>query len=122
MARIADDNQYLTGSWGRIEFAVRQNGSMPARDFITGLHWKERIKLLALLQRMADTGKIWNKQQFKQVEGKIFEFKSNQLRVLCFQHSNSWVLTHGFRKKRDKLPRKEKETAKEIMTEHLGWR
>lgn len=93
---------------------------MPARDFIESLKDKERAKLSVLFERMADAGRIWNREQFKKVEGDIFEFKRFQIRVGCFQEGSTWFLTHGFRKKRDKWQKRELERANRIRNEHLA--
>jgi len=119
MARIVDNNLILKRSWGEIRYAVRSNGNMPAKRYIENLSHKERIRLENLLEKMAEIGEINNIEKFRKLEDNIYEFKSNQHRTPCFQVSNSWVLTHGFIKKRGKTPRKEIKRAKEIMEEHL---
>ena len=121
MARMADDYLVLQREWGSIILGVRLTGSMPALKFLEKLSVKERLRLEALLERMAREGKISNEQKFKQHDGKIYEFKSDQNRVLCFQSGNSWVLTHGFVKKSGKTRPEEIKKAKTIMKEHLAW-
>jgi hypothetical protein len=68
---------------------------------------------------MAKHGQIKNEQKFRHLEGKIWEFKSDQNRVLCFQDGNCWILTNGFQKKQDKTRRKEIKRANDIRAEHL---
>lgn len=119
MARTADNNMVLVREWGSIEYAVRSSGKMPAREFIEGLDIRERIKLETLLERMAKCGEIRNKEKFRHLVGKIYEFKSDNNRVLCFQSRKSWVLTNGFKKEKDKTPRREISRAKNIMIEYL---
>lgn len=92
---------------------------MPAKDFIEGLDVSDQRKLDTLFRRLAETGKIFNKEQFKIVEGHIFEFKRYQVRVGCFQIKTRWLLTHGFIKKQDKWPKAELTRANRIRTEHL---
>jgi phage-related protein len=81
---------------------------------------RDKAKLGALFQRMADSGRIHNVQKFKKVEGMVFEFKSFQIRIGCFQERREWFLTHGFMKKQDKWPRRELERAQTIRDEHLA--
>jgi len=114
------DDLVQGGAWGSVRYAVDAKGSMPARDFIESLKDKERAKLSVLFERMADAGRIWNREQFKKVEGDIFEFKRFQIRVGCFQEGSTWFLTHGFRKKRDKWQKRELERANRIRNEHLA--
>lgn len=111
---VVDDGPERT-----IEYAIAVNGAKPAKEFIRGLNDAEQRKLDVLFQRMADTGRIFNKEQFKQVEGKIYEFKRHQVRIGCFQMGRRWLLTHGFRKKSKKWPRSEIERAQRIMNEHI---
>jgi phage-related protein len=119
MARMPDDNLVLSRQWGSIRYAVRRNGNVPAKEFIESLDVKPRIKLETLLRRMAEHGQVKNEQKFRHLVGKIWEFKSDQNRVLCFLHGKSWILTHGFIKKQDKTPPKEIARAEDIMGEHL---
>jgi len=85
MARTADDNIVLIRDWGTIEYAVRSSGKMPARKFIEGMDIRERIRLETLLELMAENGRIQNIQKFRHLKGKIYEFKSDKNRTLCFQ-------------------------------------
>jgi hypothetical protein len=119
MSREADRPIVVRGSLRTIEYAVCANGTMPAKSFIEGLDESELRRLDTLFRRMADTGKIHNSQQFKQVEGRIYEFKRYQTRLGCFQVGDRWRLTHGFIKKSDKWPRREIERATRIRQEDL---
>ena len=92
---------------------------MLADEFIRDLDLGDQRKLRVLFERMAEHGRIFNSEKFKKVEGHIFEFKSFQIRVGCFQLSNTWFLTHGFRKKQDKWPKAQITRAKRIRSEHM---
>ena len=96
------------GSSFRIECLVRPDRSCPAGDFIDGLESSDRKKFDVLFEMMGEHGHIRNKEKFKKVEGSdgIFEFKSYQLRLLCFfAPGRRVILLDGVRKKRDKLNR-----------------
>jgi len=70
-----------------IEFAIRSNGTMPAKDFYDNeLSEQEGTKLRPPITRLADDGRVDNKERFKKVEGteELFEFKSHQVRILGF--------------------------------------
>jgi len=122
MGRSSENIIVARGNWGTIVCAVRLNCSIPAEKFLKKLK-RERnsdfIKLMVLLERMAFVGKIVGIGRFKHLDEKIYEFKRGQVRMACFQIGNSWVLTHGFIKKRRQWPRKEIERAQKIMREHL---
>lgn len=119
MSKDADSTIVVRGNLRTIEYAIRANGSMPAKEFIEGLSVPDQAKILVLFRRMADKGDVPNREQFKLVEGKIFEFKKQQIRVFCFRKGDRWLLTNGYKKKRDKLDRSEIDRAQRIMQEHL---
>ncbi len=86
----------------------------------------EQTKILRIINRYADFGKISNKQLFHKVEGDIWEFKNFQVRILMYHSENRIiVLTHGFKKKKDKIPPKEIVRSNNIMEEYErvkgGW-
>jgi hypothetical protein len=74
-------------------------------------------KLGSLFHQMAQTGRINNRERFKKVEGRIWEFKCFQHRMACYQDGRFWVLTNGFIKKEDKWPKSELRRAMEIAAE-----
>jgi phage-related protein len=103
-----------------IEAFISDQGGALALKFLETLSEKEQVQLAALFQRLADTGKIWNEQKFKHLEGtdSIFEFKANENRVLCFFFVGKRViLTHGFKKKQAKTPKGEIEQAESLKKE-----
>ncbi|NLG44769.1 MAG: hypothetical protein GX547_16125 [Phycisphaerae bacterium] len=119
MSSGTDSPIVVRGIARTIEYAVCLDGSMPAKDFVEALDDSDQRKLDTLFRRLADTGKIFNREQFKLVEGEIFEFKRYQVRVGCFQIGSRWLLTHGFVKKQDRWPKAELTRANRIREEHL---
>ena len=119
MVRRAEKRLAEEGAWGTVEYVVRRNGDALAEKFIDSLSEEERAKVGALLERMAVSGLIANRQKFKKVEGHIFEFKCFQIRIGCFQVQRSWLLTHAFVKKKDNWPKSELKRANEIRDEYL---
>lgn len=77
-------------------------------------------RLVALFRRVAEHGDAPNPEQFKHVQGKLFEFKKHQIRVFCFRHGDSWILTNGYKKKEDRLRPAKIRQAERIMGEHLA--
>lgn len=115
------------GKWGTVEWAVDARGSMPAREFyLDVLDDKDKAKILALFQRLAERGEIPNREKFRQLgkkagpEGRgLWEFKSFQIRFLGdFRPGKRFMVAHGLRKKRDDLPRADIDKAIRILAEH----
>lgn len=107
----------------RIEFYVSESGASPAEDWLESQGESRQQKFAALFAWMADQGKIWNERKFKHLEGsnQIFEFKSDEGRVLCFfMIGRRLILTHGFTKKGDKIPKGEIERAEMIKKDFLA--
>ena len=119
MSKDADNPIVVSGSFRTIEYAIAANGSMPAREFVENLSVAEKAKIAQLFRKMADLGKLPNREQFKSVRGGICEFKKHQIRVFCFRKDDRWILTNGYKKKRNKLARAEVDRAERIMREHL---
>ncbi len=94
------------------------------RDFIEGLAIADKKKVVALLKRTGDHGLPVNEEKFKKLQGyDLWEFKSYQVRLMCFLYGDDIViLTHGFRKQRNKTPRTEIERALRIKKEYLEGR
>lgn len=80
----------------------------------------QRIQLLKLVKLMGDIGKIGSKTKFRNEGDKIYAFKPNPNRFLCFFTKGSKIIiTNGFTKKADKLPRNEKDRALNYMVDYL---
>lgn len=108
-----------------VDFASDAKGHQAARSFFTNdLTLDQQAKMAALFQRLADFGKIHNREKFKKLvdSHNIYEFKHNQIRIGCFQCGKVWFLTHGFIKKKDDWPPAEVTRAERIRTEHLAKR
>ncbi len=116
------------GAWGTVEFAVRLNDSMPAREFLDELG-EDAAVFLALFVEMAAAGRTNSPNRFSKELGRINGFKAQiknrQIRFPCFQKGNRWILTHGFykpgaQKGKGRWPKKEFDRAATIMHEHLS--
>ena len=71
-----------------------------------GLESSDRQKLDVLFEYLGNHGRLSNREKFKKVENSagIWEFKSFQIRILCFFAPGKRVmLALGVIKKRDKL-------------------
>jgi hypothetical protein len=96
---------------------------MPSKDFYDNdLSEQDRAKLKPPFSRLADDGYVANKERFKKVEGtkELWEFKLHQVRMPGFYlPGGRFLLTHGLRKKQDRLPKSEIAIAETIRAEHI---
>lgn len=106
------------GALFTVAFAVCRDGSVPALDFYNGLGEGDQAKMNTLFRYLGDHGRIANREKFKKVEEELWEFKSHQIRMPCaFSEDRTVVISHGFRKKGDKIPREHINRAKRILQE-----
>lgn len=107
----------------RIEFATRSDGTQPARDSWQALSAEEQAPFRVLFQRICDHRVIHDREKFKQLEDKIYEFKCNarQLRIACFFGADQVIyLTNVFAKKENQASPREVQLAKQVRLEHLA--
>lgn len=110
------------GRCGSIVFAQVRNGTYPSQEFWDLLGPSEQAKFMAQFRAITDNPQLQlrNRQQFKPVEGELFEFKRNdlQMRIFTFRRGNSWYLVSGLTgKKEDDLPEGDVARAKTLMQE-----
>ena len=113
--------------WGSVVWAVDASGRSPALDYFNQLPNGDASKMQVLFNRLAEFGRINNKEQFKKLgdqrEHAIWEFKRNQVRFLGgFAPYGQFLIAHGLRKKRDKHRVEDLERAARILTEHSNWK
>ena len=95
-----------------IEWYWDPHGRIPALEFFEGLSEDRQDDLLLLLKRMGDLGRIFDKTKFRNEGDKIFAFKPQPDRYLCFfTTGRKLIITNAFVKKSDKLPPGEKDRA-----------
>lgn len=110
---------FITGKKLTVEWAKTRWGKMPALDFFESLTVADQAKVLALLRRFADTGRIINQQQFKKIESGLFEFKKFQIRLLGdYRPGQRFILALGLKKKKNRLNRTDLEKASNILFEN----
>jgi hypothetical protein len=108
------------GRFHTIELAITANGRCPGKKFLDGLSKEDREKILRVIKRLADAGKVVNREQFKKIEGEeFFEFKNFQIRMPCdFQGAGRLIITHGFMKKEAGIRPEEIDRMKRIRHEY----
>ena len=78
-------NLFTCGNRFRIEFVEQDNGRLSAWEAYRTLHKIEQAAVAVTLRKLAETGRVSNREKFKKVEGSpLFEVKEFQHRFLGF--------------------------------------
>ena len=113
---------FYKGKLFTVELAQQASGRSKIHAFLTKKLDKRRLsKIIVLIQKYADTGKIINNQQFKKLRGqtRLSEFKDFQVRVLMYHYGPGLiVLTHGFIKRTDNTPQNEIDRGERIAKDY----
>lgn len=101
----------------QVVFFEKENGDVPAEDFIKSLDIKMSAKIYRLLMMISENGPELREPYSKHLDDGIFELRakagSNITRVLYFFFvGRRIVITNGFIKKTQKIPQAEIEKAK----------
>lgn len=122
-----DDLIIVEGGQRTVEFAVRNDNSVPARDFIAQkLSKSTQLNLKHIFDHIAEfTERELTHEMFCQERKEIHAFRRKQqgrlIRIPCFQLGRTWYLTHGFVKPpKSKWDEQEFTLATEIMNEVLA--
>ncbi len=109
-----------SGSAYTIEWYFDEVEKSQALDYFQSMNTTEKIQLLKLFKRMGDAGEIRDKTKFRNEGEKIYAFKPQPDRYLCFFYQDSKVIvTNAFRKKQQKLPKNEHNKAVKIRAEYI---
>ena len=115
-------NEYIAyeGSSFTIEWYCDTRNRSPALEYYNSLDNDDRIKVLKLLKRMGDYGEIRDITKFMNEGDKIYAFKPQPDRFLCFFYQGDKIIvTNAFRKKQQKLPPREKKKAVKIRNDYI---
>jgi len=108
-----------------VDFYKTAHGKCPVEKFILSLNGKEQEKIIAAFDyiekhdhppahrfcKMVNTDNLWEVRV--KVSGNIFRF-------LCFFDGSALIIAaHGFKKKTQKTPRQDIETAEKRKQEHM---
>ncbi len=122
----ACDNIAARGQWGTVEWAgVPLNEVSQAQKFFSNLDETDKAKSLVLFKRLAEFGKIINREKFKQLGDKagkeasgLFQFKSHQIRFIGdFRPGGRFIVAWGVRKKKDQLDKSDIQSALLVLIE-----
>lgn len=109
----------------KVEYYSTRQGKVPVLEFRDSLDRSTQAKFLAKLKLLEVSGRKLPMPHAKYVGDGIFELRfvgvPGQVRVLYFFYDGSTaVLTNGFLKKTNKLPKNEKEIAVQRKNEYFG--
>ncbi len=102
-----------------IDFYEDEKGNTPVQDFILSLPAKEMAKATWIIDLLEKTGINLGQPYVKHIEGQLWELRPQQNRILYFLYDKIFVILHGFKKKTDKLPLREKEIAIKRMKDYI---
>ncbi len=112
---------FYQGKKFQIEFYYDENGELPAKEYFESSEYHVQIKLLALVKYMAENGKLFDITKFRQVDknNKIYEFKPKSERFFNFFYDGQKIIiTNAYRKKGQKVNKKELERAINIKKDY----
>lgn len=107
-----------------VEFYTKDNGEKPAKDFILGLDVKMRAKVLGIIHVLEEKRNQLREPYGKLLEDGIFEIRgkveTDITRVLYFSYyGRKIVMTNGFIKKTQEMPKQEIIPAKSYRKDYL---
>ena len=103
-----------------LEWYFDKTGKSASYEYFLGSTKEQRRKFLVLAKRMGDSGKIFDKTKFNYEGDGIYAFKPQPDRYLSFfTDGQKIIVTNGFTKKTDKLPKNEKNLAIKYRQDYL---
>ena len=110
--KLLDQYTAFEGTEFLIEWYFDAKGISGALNYFEALDENEQLKLLDLFRLIGNSGEIKNKTKFRYEGDKIYAFKPQPHRFLCFFFKGRKIIvTNAFHKKIDKLPMNEKDRA-----------
>ncbi|MCL2293956.1 MAG: type II toxin-antitoxin system RelE/ParE family toxin [Spirochaetes bacterium] len=103
-----------------IEWYFDKNGKSAVYEYFIEAPEDLQDKFLILAKKMGDFGKIFDIKKFRNEGDGIYAFKPQPDRYLSFfTDGKKIIVTNGFRKKTDKLPKNEKALALKYRQDYL---
>ncbi len=100
----------------QIEWYYDTKGKSQALEYYQSLPPVDRRKVLRLFQLIGEIGQIRDKTKFRNEGDKVYAFKPQPHRFLCFFFEGQKIIvSNAFVKKQQKLPKNEKDRALRIM-------
>ncbi|MFC1594120.1 type II toxin-antitoxin system RelE/ParE family toxin [Candidatus Omnitrophota bacterium] len=100
------------------------SGRSPVEIFINRLDFKTQRKFFVKIAWLQEYGPRLSAPHAKKVDDDIYEFRflseEGAIRILYFFYKNKIILLNGFKKKTNKIPKRDLETAKTRKEEFLN--
>ena len=108
-----------------IDYYKDTRGNEPVKEFLNSLSLSARVKMMRLIEFLAERGVLLKEPYTKQIRGKIRELrvkdKQGAVRVLYFTYTGKrFILLHGLIKKTDKTPEGDIEIAEKRMNDFIN--
>ncbi|MHB0875410.1 MAG: type II toxin-antitoxin system RelE/ParE family toxin [Anaerolineae bacterium] len=105
----------------RIEFYSDSRERIPAYEFIQSLAPQDHAACLRALDLLAHYGPRLSMPHARHIEGKLWELRAGPGRLFYFLDvGQTFIVVHGYRKKSQRAPKREVQTAIRRMNELLG--
>ena len=109
-----------SGSKFTLEWYYDKNGKSVAYEYFLDTSEELQDKFFVLAKKMAELGKIFDITKFRNEGDGIYAFKPQPDRYLSFfTIGKKIIVTNGFRKKTDKLPKNEKDLAIKYRQDYM---
>lgn len=106
----------------RVVFYQTPSGRSPVEDFLNGLTHRQRAKALDALEMLDEAGYYAGPPWLKKIDADLWELRvwagGVRLRFLFCQEGAEFVILHGLKKKADRLPERDLETARHRCREY----
>jgi len=114
-------NEYVAyaGEQFTIEWYFDENDVSESLEYFLSMSPTQQRKVLMLFKRIGDFGRISDMTKFRNEGDGIYAFKPQPDRLLSFFYVGKKVIvTNGFLKKSQKLPKREKDKAIKLMASY----
>ena len=109
------------GEFYTIEWYFDYTGYSQAYEYFLETSDSQKRKFFILIKRMAEFGKISDITKFRNEDDGIYAFKPKPDRYLSFfMKGKKIIITNGFTKRAQKLPKNEKEKAMKYRSDYLS--
>lgn len=113
---IAYDGNELT-----IEWYFTDIGKSNALSYFKDLSIARKRKVAYMLEILGESGKIFNKEKFRNEGDQIYAIKASEDRFLCFFFDGAKVIvTNAYTKKSAKMPPLEKQKALKAKQDYIN--
>lgn len=105
-----------------IEYYINPDGKSPIKDFIDGLPFKAKARMVKTLDLLEEYGIQMGEPHVKNVARKLWELRVKAKKGIfrfffTVEKNRVIILLHGFQKKSEKIPKRELDIAIKRMRE-----